>query len=177
MGGSPITNKLKPNKLQVGSCGDTHLSNNVKYYITQSPPCANQDIPSETPPVDAQNIKKTCQMDSKSCCFPQYHHTNSSYSETIDTGSKKMHTPNKELVLILAWFMSPYNSTISQIHKWNQSQIPWWKHSPSKSLCFLETSIFTCRGTSCPPVWYSCIRVATLHRKTLWWRMYSLIQW
>ena len=54
MGGSAATNKPKPNKLQVGSGGYNQLSNNINCSITQYPPCANQNIPSETPPVDAQ---------------------------------------------------------------------------------------------------------------------------
>ena len=53
MGGSTITNKPKPKKLKVGSGGDTHLSNNINSSITQSPPCANQDISSDAPPVEA----------------------------------------------------------------------------------------------------------------------------
>ena len=65
MGGSTITNKPKPNKLQVGSGGDKHLSNNVNSSVARSPPCANQYIPSDAPPVDAQSNKKTLQMDSK----------------------------------------------------------------------------------------------------------------
>ena len=36
MGGIYVTNK--PNKLQVGSDGYAHFSNNLNYYITQSPP-------------------------------------------------------------------------------------------------------------------------------------------
>ena len=65
MGGSAFTNKPKPNKLQVGSGGDTHLIDNVNFSITQSLPCANKNTPSETPPVDTQTTKKTRQMDSK----------------------------------------------------------------------------------------------------------------
>ena len=65
MGGISITNKPKTNKWQVGSGGDTHLNNNLNSSITQFPPYSNQDIPSETPPVDAQSTNKTRQMDSK----------------------------------------------------------------------------------------------------------------
>ena len=65
MGGSTITNKAKPKKGQVGSGGDTHLSNNVNSSITQSTPWANQYITFKTPKVDAQFTKKTHQMDSK----------------------------------------------------------------------------------------------------------------
>ena len=42
------TNKPKPKKLQVGSGGETHLSNKVNSYINQYPPYSNQNIPSET---------------------------------------------------------------------------------------------------------------------------------
>ena len=66
MGGSAVTNKPKPKKLQVGSGGDNHLSNKVNCSITQFPPCANQNAPSETSPVDAQTTNKTYKMDSKS---------------------------------------------------------------------------------------------------------------
>ena len=59
MGGSAFTNKNKPKKWQVGSGGENHLSNNVKCSITQYPPCANKNNPSETPPVDAKTTKKT----------------------------------------------------------------------------------------------------------------------
>ena len=52
MGGSTITNKPKPKKLQVGSGGDTHLINNINSSITQSPPFANQDIYSDAPHVE-----------------------------------------------------------------------------------------------------------------------------
>ena len=118
MGGSAVTNKPKPEKLQVGSGGDTHLINNVNYYIAQSPPCANQDTPSDTPSVDTENTKKTRQMDFKSpkpplrsehmgfhsrdhgrgqtinrC--PGYLRNSCSYSETIDTGAK-IHAYTKE---------------------------------------------------------------------------------
>ena len=70
MGRSDITNKPKPKKLQVGSDVDTHLSNKVNYSITQPPPCANQRIPSETPQVYAQTIKKTPHMNPKSPKLP-----------------------------------------------------------------------------------------------------------
>ena len=91
-------------------CRYTHLSNNVNCSITRYPPCANQNTSSETPPVDVQTTKKIFQMDSKSpkspihsertgvqtrnCgrnqlvdFLPGYHHTSSSYSETISTGA------------------------------------------------------------------------------------------
>ena len=70
MGGSTITNKTKPNKWQVGSGGDTHLINNVHYSITESSPYNNQDIPSETLPVDTESTKKTRHMDYKYPKFP-----------------------------------------------------------------------------------------------------------
>ena len=66
IGGINITNKAKPNKWQVGSGRDTHLSNNVNFYIFQYPVCSNQNIPSKAPTVDTQSTKKTRQMDSKS---------------------------------------------------------------------------------------------------------------
>ena len=94
MGGSAVKNKTKPNKWQFGSGGDTHLINNVDCSINQYPPCSNQNNPSETPSVEAQTIKKTCQMDSKYRCLG-YHHTRSIYSETIDTGSTT-HSYTKE---------------------------------------------------------------------------------
>ena len=66
MGRSAVTNKHKHKKRQVVSGGDTHFSNNVNYSITQYLPCANQNTPSDTPPVDAQTTKKILQMGSKS---------------------------------------------------------------------------------------------------------------
>ena len=48
MVGCDVTNKPKPNKLQVGSGRDTHLINNSNSYITQSTPCDNQNTPSGT---------------------------------------------------------------------------------------------------------------------------------
>ena len=122
MGGSAVTNKPKPKKWQVGSGGDTHLSNNVSCYITQYPPFANQNTPSETPPVDAQTTNKTHHMDPKSPKFslcsertgvqyrnrgrgklidicPWYYRNSSSYSDTIYTGSTT-HTYTKESTVI-----------------------------------------------------------------------------
>ena len=70
MGGSAVTNKPKSNKWKVVSGRDNYLSNNANCSITLSPPCSNQNTPSETPPVDAQITNKMCQMDSKSPKFP-----------------------------------------------------------------------------------------------------------
>ena len=65
MSGRAVTKKPKPKKEKVGSGGDTHLSNNINFSITQYPPWANQNSPSETPQLDSQTIKKTRQMEPK----------------------------------------------------------------------------------------------------------------
>ena len=95
--------------------------------MTQSPPCANRDIPSDTPTVDAQLTKKTHQMEFKYTKSPPRRECMG--WSLADLGitvlpvvivrpyildPQHMHIPKRELVSRLEWFMSPSNSTISQ---------------------------------------------------------------
>ena len=124
IGQSTIANKAKPNKWQVGSGRDTHLSNNVNFYIIQYPVCSNQNIPSKAPTVDTQSTKKTRQMDSKSPKLTLQFIA--ALGITIlplvivrpwIMEPQRMRIPKRSLVLRLAWFMSPSHLKMSQQHQ------------------------------------------------------------
>ena len=149
MGGSTITNKPKHNKLQVGSGGDTHLINSINSSITPYQPCANQEIPYETPPVYAQSTKKTLQMDSKSPKLqpanrcPGHHHTSCSCCETVDNGATT-HAYTKDDTGIdtgMVHFTLPFNNVTATpngiIVKYPDGNIAQETHSALLKLPFL----------------------------------------
>ena len=79
--------------------------------MNQYPPCANHNIPSDTPQLDAQTTKKNIQMDSK---FRSVAAWGIAILDVVTVrpyilDPQHMHTPKRELVLRLAWLMSTYN--------------------------------------------------------------------
>ena len=71
---------------------------------------------------------------------PGYARTSSSYIDTIDTGATT-HTSIKYSTGIetcMVHVTLPFDNA-TDTPKWNQSQIPWWKHIPSNPLSYLDS--------------------------------------